>query len=86
MYEKELETYQRELPKLLEQHEEKWVLINENEVVEIFASNLDAIREGRRKFGWGPIFVKKIEKIEQPLIYSRRLRFTSLSQELPAKT
>jgi len=61
IYEKELETYLRELPRLLEEGEEgRYALIKGDEVLSIWDTQPDASQAGREKFGRDPIFVKEI--------------------------
>jgi hypothetical protein len=75
MLEKELETYRRELPRLLAESEDRYVLIHEDKVVDTFVFDDDAIREGWRRFGLVPIFVKRIQSVDKPVFYARNLKF-----------
>lgn len=68
--EKELATYQAKLPEL-KQHEGKFVLIQDEQVIDIFVSYDDALREGYRRFGLAPFLVKQIHAIE-PVYYATR--------------
>lgn len=68
--EKELATYQAKLPEL-KQHEGKFVLIHEDEVVDTFTSYDDALKEGYKRFGLKPFLVKQILAIE-PVFYFTR--------------
>lgn len=62
--EQEKETYQKHLPEL-EQHQGKYVLIHGEEVVDIFESYQDALRQGYRQFGVDePFLVQLIESAE----------------------
>jgi hypothetical protein len=61
LYEREIATYLRELPRLLAeglawQH----VLIKDDEIVGVWKAQGDAITAGRDRFGLEPIFVKTI--------------------------
>ncbi len=68
--EKELETYKRELPKLL-QDEGKFVLIHGDDVVSTYTSYQDALQVGYEKFKLDPFLVKKIEKNETVFFFTR---------------
>jgi hypothetical protein len=68
--EKELATYQAKLPEL-KQHEGKFVLICEDEVVDTFSSYEDALKEGYKKFGLKPFLVKQILSIEPVFCFTR---------------
>lgn len=68
--EKELETYQAKLPELKE-HEGKFVVIQDDKVLDLFSSYDDALREGYRRFGTKPFLVKQILSIE-PVFYFTR--------------
>ena len=63
LYEKEIATYLRELPRLLEEGEEgRHALIKGGEILSIWDTENDAIQAGRQKFGLDPIFVKMIDE------------------------
>ena len=70
--EKEIETYNRELPKLLEQ-QGKFAVVCGTEVVGIYDSYADALKVGYEKSGLNPFLVKKIQAIEQAQYFSRDL-------------
>jgi hypothetical protein len=61
--EKELETYKAKLHELKE-HEGKYVLIHGDEVVDVFSSYDDALKEGYQKFKLDPFLVKQIQTVE----------------------
>jgi hypothetical protein len=67
---KEQETYQRELPALL-QHEGKFVLIQEDKIAGIFGAYEDAIQAGYGAFGLNSFMVKQIRAAEQLHQFSR---------------
>ncbi len=69
--EKELETYARKLPELKE-HEGKFALVH-GDVVDVFASYEDAIKEGYGRFGLEPFLVKQIQSVEQVQLVTRLL-------------
>lgn len=68
--EQELETYKKKLPELATQ-EGKFVLIHGNEVVDVYGTYEDAIKEGYGKFSLEPFLVKQIHVIEQLQFISR---------------
>ena len=62
MYEKEIATYVRELPRLLEEEEAgRYALIKGDEILSTWDTYRDASQAGRDKFGLDPICVVKIE-------------------------
>ena len=62
IYEKEIATYVRELPRLLEEGEAgRHALIKGDEILSIWDTQGDAIQAGRDKFGLEPICVKTID-------------------------
>jgi hypothetical protein len=70
--EKELATYQANLPTLKE-HEGKYVLIQGDSVVDTFSSYDDALKTGYREFGLKPFLVKQILSVEPIFYFSRPL-------------
>jgi hypothetical protein len=69
----EYATYKARLPELLA-HEGEYVLIKGEEVVGFFKTSRAAVREGYRRFGMVPIFVKKVAAVE-PVIYIPNVAF-----------
>ena len=70
--ERELETYRNNLPRLLES-EGKFVLIHNSEVIDVYGTYEDALKEGYAKFRLEPFLVKQIESVEQAHFISRML-------------
>lgn len=70
--EKELATYQENLPSLKEK-EGKWVLIYGERVVDTFSSYDDALKAGYKEFGLNPFLVKQIMSVEPIFYFSRPL-------------
>jgi hypothetical protein len=68
--ERELETYRQRLPELLA-NEGKFVLIHGDEIVDVFGTYEDAIKEGYGKFQLSPFLVKQIQSVEQIHFISR---------------
>ena len=67
----EMKTYEKSKADLVKKHEGKYVLIKGEEVIEVFESQWDALREGYTRFGKEPFLVKQVFRIEEPV------RFTS---------
>lgn len=63
--EKEYEVYKKNKEKLLIGNEDKFVLIKDMEIVDIYASYEDALKSGLKQFGNIPFFIKKIEREEE---------------------
>ncbi len=62
LYEQEIATYLRELPRLLaEGHAGRHALVKGNEVLSVWDTQGDAIQAGCERFGIEPIFVKTID-------------------------
>ena len=68
--EKELQTYKAKLPELVA-NEGKFVLIQGEEVVDVYGRYEDAIKAGYDKFKLGPFLVKQIQSVEQIQFISR---------------
>ena len=68
--EKELQTYKAKLPELVA-NEGKFVLIQGEEVVDVYGTYEDAIKAGYDKFKLGPFLVKQIQSVEQIQFISR---------------
>jgi hypothetical protein len=75
-FEKEMETYSAELPKLVANKDEgKFIVIHAGEVLGVFGTYEDALKLGYEKCKLKPFFVKKIEAVEQAQYFSRDLKF-----------
>ena len=68
--EKELETYKNKLGELKE-NEGKFALIHGEDVIDVFNTYEDALKQGYQKFGLEPFLVKQIHTIEQVQFISR---------------
>lgn len=70
--ETELKTYKSNLPNLIaDNNEGKFVLIHGEEVVDVFGTYEDAIKEGYTRFGLTPFLVKQVQAIEHVEFISR---------------
>src|SRR5438552_15238235 len=75
-YEREIATYLRELPRLLQDgHAGRHALIKGDEILSVWDTQGDAIQAGCERFGLDPIFVKTIDPHEAQ-------RFALLQNEL----
>lgn len=62
LYEREIATYLRELPRLLEEgHAGRHALVKDDEILSIWDTQGDAIQAGCERFGLEPIFVRTID-------------------------
>lgn len=68
--EKESETYKTQLPSLVNE-EGKFVLIQGSELVGVYGTYDDALKDGYAKFQLEPFMVKQIHAIEQMQFISR---------------
>lgn len=73
LLEEEIKTYEQNKAELVKTANGKYVLIKGKEIIDIFESEKDAIRQGIEKFGNSPFLVKKIEEIEQTQNYTSNL-------------
>lgn len=62
----ELETFDAHRAELLGRAAGKFALVHEDQVIGIFDTEADAIRDGYRQFGNVPFLVKKIEPVDIP--------------------
>ncbi len=71
--EKELETYERQRAELVGKAQGKFALIKDEQVVDTFDAESDAIRAGYERFGNVPFLVKQIVEIETPENFTSNL-------------
>lgn len=70
LYEREIATYRRELPRLLEEgYAGQYALIKGDDILNVWETQGDAIQAGRERFGLDPICVKKIDP-RDPELYA----------------
>jgi hypothetical protein len=72
--EKEIETFNRELPNLLAE-EGKFVVVSGDKIIGVYDSYEDALKIAYEKCGLKPFLVKKIQAVEQIQYFSRDLNF-----------
>jgi hypothetical protein len=70
--EKELETYQAELPKLLKE-QGKFAVVKDAQVAGVFDTYPDALKQGYERFGLEPFLVKQIISPQPVLFISRNV-------------
>jgi hypothetical protein len=63
----ELETFQRELPRLLQEHEGEYVLIHADQVDSFWKTEDEADEAGCDRFGLELFLIKKVQK-EEPVL------------------
>lgn len=69
----ELKAYEENRDQLLGTAEGKFVLIQNNQVVGLYDSKMDAIAMGYQQFGNVPFLVKQIVKVEAPQNFTSNL-------------
>lgn len=72
-FEKEIETYNQHLQEWLAQDEGKFVVIQGDRIIGIFAAYEDALKAGYEDAGAGKFFVKRIAAMEQACFFTRDL-------------
>ena len=65
-FDREIATYERHKPELLDTVEGKWIVIVGDEVIGPFEDISDAERAGYRRYGLGPLFIKQVLALEPP--------------------
>jgi hypothetical protein len=72
--EQELETFARELPRLLaEGHRGEFALVFHDHVESILPSLPEALQAGYDRFGVAPFLVKEVTDHEEPKFFSRNV-------------
>ncbi len=69
----EMETYEARKRDLVTNSIGKFVLIKDNQVVDVFEAQGDAIRQGYERFGNVPFLVKQIVEVETPQHFTSNL-------------
>ncbi len=73
--EAEYEVFNQHRAELLSRGEHKFVLIKGSEIVDVFASYEDALKEGLKRFGNIPFLLKEIQREEEVnFFYTHPLR------------
>lgn len=63
--EEEYQVFNHKRAELLSKGEHKFVLIKEHQIVDVFASYEDALKEGLRRFGNVPFLITEIPREEE---------------------
>jgi hypothetical protein len=83
IYQKEIATYRRELPRLLAQGQaNRYALIKGDYILNIWETCGEAVQAGRERFGLEPIFVTKIDQrdLERFALFDARIAACQASQ------
>ena len=70
---REMATFQANLPALLEKEESRYVLIHGDLVASVWDTNAEALEEGYRRFLLEPFLVQHIVADEKPIFVPREL-------------
>ena len=70
---RELETYAAHKVELLASDRDKFVLIKDDQICGTFDTQMDAIRDGYRRFGDVPFLVKQVVEVEMPAWFASNL-------------
>jgi len=73
MLKKELQTYEVKKSELIGKSKGKFVLIKDNQVVDVFDTKIDGIRQGYERFGNVPFLVKEILELDIPQNFTSNL-------------
>lgn len=73
MLKKELETYETQKSELIGKSQGKFVLVKDDQVIDVFDTRIDAIRQGYERFGNVPFLVKQIVEVETPQNFTSNL-------------
>ena len=68
---KEIEVYESQKAELLDKSKGKFVLIKDDKVIDIFDTEIDAIRQGYKRFGNVLFLVKQIVELEIPQNFTK---------------
>lgn len=73
MLKEELQIYNAQKSELIGKAKGKFVLIKDEQVVNVFDTKLDAVRQGYERFGNVPFLVKEIVELDIPLDFTSNL-------------
>jgi hypothetical protein len=74
----EMATYRRHKEKLLD-HEGQFVLIHGDDIAGVWPTQDEAVQQGYDRFELDVFMVKKIERVERPLFFSRNVKPCQIS-------
>lgn len=69
----ELETYEREKPRLVAENEGKYVVIHGTEIAGVWDTYVDALNAAYARFNLTPFLVKRIEGIDRIHFFTKDL-------------
>ena len=69
----ELNTYNKQKNELIGKSKGKFVLIKDNQIIDVFETKNDAIRQGYERLGNVPFLVKQILEVETPQNFTSNL-------------
>jgi len=69
----ELNTYDKQKNDLIGKSKGKFVLIKDNQIIDVFETKNDAIRQGYERLGNVPFLVKQILEVETPQNFTSNL-------------
>ena len=69
----EINAYSKQKSELIGRFKEKFALIKDSNVIDIFDTKNDAIRQGYERFGNVPFLVKQILEVETPQNFTSNL-------------
>ena len=70
---KELDSFEANRTSLVGKSKGKFVLIKNDQIVDVFDTKIDAIRVGYEKFGNVPFLVKQIVEVDTPQNFTSNL-------------
>ncbi len=73
LLEKELQTYETHKDELIGKAKGKFALIKDDQVIDVFDTKIDAIRQGYERFGNVPFLVKQIVEFDVPQNFTSNL-------------
>ena len=73
MLDRELKTYELHKSELIGSSKGQFALVKDDQIVDVFDTEMDAIRQGYERFGNTPFLVKEIVEIEEPLEFTSNL-------------
>lgn len=73
MLKKELQTYEAQKSELIGKSQGKFVLVKDDQVIDVFDTRIDAIRQCYERFGNVPFLVKQIVEVETPQNFTSNL-------------
>ncbi len=71
--EQEIQTFEANKEELLGKAKGKFALVKDDDIVDVFDTQMDAIRRGYEQFGNEPFLVKEVREIEIPQNFTSTL-------------